>query len=207
MKTLPIGLALLLPMAAGCGQLASQSVPAPNAGSTILSPVGASRMQPATCNAPWEGGTSFSGLYVRWPSCGGHNGRMYYGSGSTPGRKLSSTTSTSNPGGVPVPPGETPVLFDQMLISPNNPGSLTFTPPIVGPGNTNKSRITGFVPLTGTYQLYAYNGNTLQAGFPIALGSPNAGGVLFFNAAPNSPLPLLAPLAPGTTISFELVTP
>jgi hypothetical protein len=88
-------------------------------------------------------------------------------------------------------------------VLPGDPGPANFTPPTVPPPG-NRSRIMG-VP-TGTYQLYAYIGTTLQSGFPIVLGSPTAG-ILKFTASPWSPLPPLGSIPVGTTVSFELVTP
>ncbi len=203
MKVQTLGLALALPIAAGCGQVGTQNAPLETGAAPLRAPAALGHVQPNTCNVAWQGGTAFSGMYVRLTACGGFNGRFYYGSGSTPGRKLTSTTSTSNPGGVPVPPGETPVLFDQMLISPNNPGALTFTVPSPVPPY---SRIAG-VPLGVTYHLYAYNNGALQTGFPISLGTPTPAGALRFTSPPYSPLPMLPALTPGTTISFELATP
>ncbi|HXM08062.1 MAG TPA: hypothetical protein VN936_11380, partial [Candidatus Acidoferrum sp.] len=112
-------------------------------------------------------------------------------------------SSLSNPGGVPVPSGETPMLFVQQQVLPGDPGPANFTAPTVPPLG-NRSKILG-VP-TGTYQLFAYIGATLQSGFPINLGSPTAG-VLKFTASPWSPLPQLGTIPVGTTVSFELVTP
>ncbi len=202
MKILSFGLALALPVIAGCGQSLNQSSLPSGSAQSRHSAGSLVRIHPDNCNAG-DAGTSSGGGFVKWKTCGGYIGHMTYGPGTTGNLKIRIFPSSTNPGGVPVPTGETPVLFVQQLADPNNPGSMTFTPPVVPPG-ANKSRITG-VP-AGTYKLYAYNGVVLQAGFPVVLGSP-VGGILRFNASPHSPLPLLPTLAPGTTISFELVTP
>jgi len=200
MKVLSIGLALALPALAGCGQPLNQSsLPA---GGAQSSAVGLARVHPDNCNYG-SYGTSSAGGFIKWKTCGGYLGHMTYGPGTSGGLKISTQSSTTNPGGVPVPPGETPVLFTQMQVLPQDPGPATFTAPVVPPA-ANRSRITG-VP-AGTYKLYAYNGLALQGGFPIVLGAP-VGGILYFSAAPYSPLPLLPTLPVGTTISFELVKP
>jgi hypothetical protein len=204
MKAFSIGLAVALPIIAGCGQAANQSSLPASGAAPMRSTVGLVRIQPDNCNAG-DAGTSSGGGVVRWKPCGGYIGRMTYGPGTSGNLKLRIFPSSTNPGGVPVPPGETPVLFVQQLADPNNPGSITFTAPTVPP-LSNRARILG-VPLGVTYKLYAYNGPALLAGFPIALGMPNPSGVLIFASPPYSPLPLLPTLTPGTTISFELVTP
>jgi hypothetical protein len=202
MKVLSIRLALALPALAGCGQSLNQSsLPSGGAQPSMQSAVRLAHVQPDNCNYG-SYGTSSAGGFIKWKTCGGYLGHMTYGPGTSGGLKISTQSSTTNPGGVPVPPGETPVLFTQMQVLPQDPGPATFTAPVVPPG-ANKSRITGVPP--GTYQLYAYNGAVLQGGFPIVLGSP-VGGILYF-PAPYSPLPLLPTLPVGTTISFELVKP
>jgi hypothetical protein len=201
MKASYVALALALPAVAGCGQPVNQNVPAsPYAGTQARSSV-VGRVQPATCGVPWVGGPP-STVFVRWPWCSGYAGRMYFGTGTTPGIRLVSTDYTTNPGGVPVPPGETPVLFEQMTIDAPA-GLVTFTPPVPFP----VSRIQG-VANGQTYQLYAYiSGVPVTPGFPIALGMPSPPGIVRFTAPPYSPLPLLPALPSGTTVSFELVTP
>jgi hypothetical protein len=160
------------------------------------------RAHPASCGYLSQG-TSSSGGFLKWKACGGITARTTYGPGSVGNLKISTQPSLSNPGGVPVPAGETPVLFVQMQVLPGDPAPANFTPPTVPPPG-NRSKIMG-VP-SGTYQLYAYIGATLQSGFPINLGSPVAG-VLKFTASPWSPLPPLGTMPVGTTVSFELATP
>lgn len=168
----------------------------------MQSAVSLGQVQPNNC-ALGRSGTYSSGGIVRWRPCNGYIGVMTYGPGTTGNRKLTTQPSVTNPGGVPVPPGETPVLFVQFVeVSLNSP--VTFTAPTVPP-LSNRSRITGVPP--GTYKFYAYNGAALIGGFPINLGSPTAGGVLRFTSPPYSPLPQLGTISPGQTISFELVTP
>ena len=203
MKVLHIALVLSLAATAGCAQTGNQSVPSsPYAGSEAH-PWIVGRVQPNPCAVPWVGGPNFgANLFVRWPSCGGLQGRMYFGNGTTPGIRLVSTDYATNPGGVPVPPGETPVLFEQMDIDAPA-GLVTFTQPSPVPPY---SRIQG-VANGQTYQLYAYiNGVLVTPGFPIILGTPVAG-FLRFTTAPYSPLPLLPASPAGTVVSFELVTP
>lgn len=201
-KILSIGLVLALPAIAGCSQPSNQSsLPAAGA-QPMHSATSLPRVHPDVCNYLSQG-TSSSGGFLKWKICNGYVGHMTYGPGSAGNLKISTQPSTTNPGGVPVPAGETPVLFVQQQVLPQDPGPASFTPPVVPP-NSNESRITG-VP-AGTFKLYAYNGAVLQAGFPVNLGSP-VSGVLRFTAAPYSPLPILPSLPVGTTISFELVKP
>ncbi len=194
MKLLRLGLVLVLPAVAACSQSANQSSSSPG-----LTPYA----HPASTCAYLSQGTSSSGGFLKSMVCGGIKARMTYGPGSVGNLKISTQPSLSNPGGVPVPAGETPVLFVQMQVLPGDPAPANFTPPTVPPPG-NRSKIMG-VP-TGTYQLYAYIGTTLQSGFPINLGSPTAG-VLKFTASPWSPLPPLGTMPVGTTVSFELATP
>jgi hypothetical protein len=202
MKVFSIGLALALPVIAGCGQALNQnSLPIGNALS-MPSAVSVGRVQPDNNCAHGDAGTSSTGGFIRWKTCSGYVGHMTYGSGTTGGIKLDIQPSTANPGGIPVPPGETPVLFVQQFVRPTDPSPVTFTAPTVPPA-ANKSRITGVPP--GTYQLYVYNGSVQIAG-PFVLGSP-VGGILRFSAAPYSPLPSLGTQGLGTTYTFELVTP
>ncbi len=201
MKVLSIGLALALPVIAGCGQALDRStLPSGNGQSMRSASVG--RIQPNSNCAHGDAGTSSAGGFIKWKHCNGYIGHMTYGPGTTGGIKLDIQPSTSNPGGIPVPPGETPVLFVQQYVRPTDPSGVTFTGPTVPPG-ANKSRITG-VP-AGTYQLYVYNGSTLIAG-PFVLGSPVAG-ILRFSTTPYSPLPFVGTQGLGVTYTFELVTP
>lgn len=202
MKLLAIGIALALPVIAGCGQSTNPSSLATGGTASMRSPVSLVRVHPDSCNFG-SYGTSSSGGFLKWKICSGYMGHMTYGPGTSGGLKISTQPSTVNPGGVPVPAGETPVLFVQQVVLPQDPGPATFTIPTVPPA-ANKSRITGVPP--GTYKLYAYNGVVLQGGFPVVLGSPIAG-ILHFSGTPYSPLPLLPTLPVGTTISFELVKP
>ncbi|HEX3671103.1 MAG TPA: hypothetical protein VHT92_05300 [Candidatus Cybelea sp.] len=203
MKVLSIGIAVALPVVAGCSQSVNQSSLPASGAAAIRSTAGLVRIRPDNCSAG-DGGASPSGGLIKWKTCGGYKGRMTYGPGTTGGKFLI-YPSTTNPGGVPVPPGETPVLFVQQVADAFNAGPITFTPPAVPP-LSNRARILG-VPLGFTYRLYAFNGATLLAGFPIPLGTPNPPGTLIFTSPPYSPLPVLPPVAPSTTISFELATP
>ena len=202
MKVFSVGLAVALPVIAGCSQSLNQSSLPASGAASVRSTAGLIRIRPDNCNVG-DAGASPNGGFIKWKSCGGYKGRMTYGPGTT-GGKFPIYPSTTNPGGVPVPPGETPVLFVQQLADPDNAGPITFTAPTVPP-LSNRARILG-VPTGVTYKLYAY-GPALLTGFPIPLGMPNPSGVLIFTSPPYSPLPLLPPPAPGTTISFELVTP
>ena len=200
MKAFSRGLALALPLVAGCGQAFNQSTLPSGAQSSIP----AVRAHPDSC-AIHDNGTHATGGFLKMTSCGGSVARLFYGSGSAGNLKITTQGFTTNPGGVPVPTGETPVLFIQMVVLPQDPGPATFTAPTVPP-NSNRSRITN-IPTGNTYKFYAYSGITLLTGFPINLGSPNSGGTLFFTASPWSPLPLLPSLPPGSTINFELTKP
>ena len=204
MKVLSIGLALALPVIAGCSQASNQSS-LPSGGAQSMRSVGSlGRVHPDNCNFH-SYGTSSGGGFIKWKQCSGYVGNMSYGPGSTGGLKIGTQAYLTNPTGmVPVPTGETPVLFVQMQVLPQDPGPATFTAPMVPPP-TNKSTITG-VP-AGTYKLYAYNSSAmLLAGFPINLGAP-VGSVLHFASPPHSPLPMLPTLPVGTTVSFELTKP
>jgi hypothetical protein len=161
-----------------------------------------SSARPASACGYLSQGTSLSGGFLKWKVCGGINARITYGPGLWV-ISISTQPSLSNPGGIPVPAGETPVLFVQMQVLPGDPAPANFTSPTVPPPG-NRSEITGVA--TGTYQLYAYIGTTLQSGFPIDLGSPTAR-VLKFTASPWSPLPPLGTMPVGTTVSFELAAP
>lgn len=201
MKVLPIALVLALPVVAGCGQASNQSS-LPFAGAQAIGSAPSVRAHPDSCLVH-ETGSQPTGGFIKVKNCGGHVARLYYGSGSSP-VKVTTQGFTSNPGGVPVPAGETPVLFVQMNILPG-PGPSSFTPPMVPP-TSNRSRITGLVA-GNTYKLYAYQGATLLGNFPMTLGTPNPSGTLIFTANPWSPLPLLPSLPPNSTVSFELTTP
>ena len=203
MRVLSIGLALALPAIAGCGQASNQSSIPSGGAKSMQSVASLGRVHPDSCNFK-SSGTSSSGGFIKWKVCSGIVGRMTYGPGSTGNLKIGTQAYTSNPGSVPVPAGETPVLFIQMQVLPQDPGPATFTAPTVPPG-TNKAKING-VPSGATYKFYAYNGAVLQTGFPVILGAPVAG-VLTFNSPPHSPLPLLPTLPVGTVISFELTKP
>lgn len=199
MKVLSIGIVLALPLVAGCGQTFNQNPLASGDAESMRSAVSA---KPNNNCAHGDAGTSSTGGFIRWKNCNGYTGHMTYGPGTTGGIKLDIQPSTTNPGGIPVPPGETPVLFVQQLVRPTDPSPVTFTAPTVPPA-ANKSRILG-VP-AGTYQLYVYNGSTQIAG-PFVLGSP-VGGILRFTSPPYSPLPSLGTQGLGVTYTFELVTP
>ncbi|MGA8533497.1 MAG: hypothetical protein WB615_05265 [Candidatus Tumulicola sp.] len=201
MKILSIGLALALPAIVGCGQQLNQSSLPSGGAQSMHSAASLGRVHPDNCNYKSQG-TSSSGGFLRWKLCSGYSARMTYGPGTTGNLKISTQPSITNPGGVPVPAGETPVLFVQQQVLPQDPGPATFTAPMVPPA-TNKSRILG-VP-AGTYKLYVYNSSGMLL-FSINLGAPSAG-TLLFNALPHSPLPLLGTLPVGTVTSFELVTP
>ena len=202
MKVLSIGLALALPIIAGCSQASNQSS-LPSGGAQSPQYVGnQGRVHPDNCNFK-NNGTSSSGGFIKWKQCGLMIGRLTYGPGSTGGLNISTQPYKLNPGSIPVPAGETPVLFVQMQVLPQNPGPATFTAPTVPPG-TNKAKING-VPGGNTYKFYAYNGPVLQSGFPVVLGAPVSGTLTF--PAPYSPLPLLPTLPVGTVISFELTRP
>jgi hypothetical protein len=202
MKILSIGLALALPAIAGCGQASNQGS-LPSIGTqTTQSAIGLGRVHPDNCNFLSQK-TSSSGGFIRWKICNGYVGHMSYGPGSTGDLKIGTQASITNPGNVPVPAGETPVLFVQMQVLPQDPGPATFTAPTVPPPS-NKSTITGVPP--GTYKFYAYNSSNVLLVGPIILGAP-VGSVLHFSSPPHSPLPILPTLPVGTTISFELTTP
>lgn len=198
MKVLSLGLALALPVIAGCGQAFNQS---PLAAGNARSMRSAVKVEPNANCAHGDAGTSSAGGFIKWKHCNGYIGHMTYGPGTTGSIKLDIQPSTTNPG-VPVPAGETPVLFVQQFVRPTDPSGVTFTAPSP-PTGANKSRILG-VP-AGTYQLYVYNGATLIAG-PFVLGSP-VSGVLRFTSPPYSPLPSLGTQGLGVTYTFELVTP
>lgn len=204
MKVLSIGLALALPAIAGCGQTANQSSLPSGAASAVRSVVSLGRVHPDLCNFK-SYGTSSGGGTIKWKVCNSIIGRMTYGPGSAGNLKIGTQAYASNPGSVPVPAGETPVLFIQMQVLPQDPGPATFTAPTVPPG-TNKAKINGLPAGSTTYKFYAYNGSTLQAGFPVNLGAA-VGGTLTFSGATYSPLPLLPTLPVGTVISFELTKP
>jgi hypothetical protein len=203
MKRLRIALVLALPAIAACSQSVNQAPLSPGLDSDARVTQRVSSAQPASPCGYLGQGTSSGGGFLKWTVCGGIKGRITYGPGSVGNLKISTQPSLSNPGGVPVPAGETPVLFVQQQVLPGDPAPANFTPPTVPPPG-NRSKIMG-VP-AGTYQLFAYIGATLQSGFPINLGSPTAG-VLKFTASPWSPLPPLGTIPVGTTVSFELVTP
>ncbi len=205
MKVLSIGLALALPVIAGCGQALNQSSLPSGAASSMQSAVSLGRVHPDFCNFK-NNATSSGGGFLKWKQCGLIVGRMTYGPGSTGGLNVSTQPYKLNPGSVPVPPGEQPVIFMQMQVLPQSPGPASFTAPTVPP-NSNRSRITS-VPIGDTYKLYAYdNSFTPIAGFPIILGSPTAGGTLFFNGPSWSPLPLLGSVPVGASVWFELTKP
>ena len=203
MKLLRIGLVLVLPAVAACSQSVNQPSLSPGLTPNVGVTQRLSSARPAATCGYLSQGTSSGGGFLKWKVCGGIKARMTYGPGSVGNLKISTQPSLSNPGGVPIPPGETPVLFVQQQVLPGDPAPANFTPPTVPPPG-NRSKIMG-VP-SGTYQLYAYIGATLQSGFPINLGSPTAG-VLKFTASPWSPLPPLGTMPVGTTVSFELATP
>jgi hypothetical protein len=203
MKRLRIALVLALPVIAACSQSANQPSLSPGFSPGAGAAQRISGAHPAATCAYLSQGTSSSGGFLKWKVCGGIKGRITYGPGSVGNLKISTQSSLSNPGGVPVPSGETPVLFVQQQVLPGDPAPANFTAPTVPPLGS-RSKIYG-VP-SGTYQLFAYIGATLQSGFPINLGSPTAG-VLKFTASPWSPLPPLGTIPVGTTVSFELVTP
>ncbi len=204
MKVLPIALAFALPVVAGCGQALNQSsLPS---GAQSLGSAPSVRAHPDNCNVHDNGTRSAATTFLKVTTCGGMVGRLYYGPGSVGGLKIQTQGFTSNPGSVPVPAGETPVLFIQMHVLPQDPAPASFAAPVVPP-NSNRSRITG-VPTGNTYKFYAYdNSFTLIAGFPINLGSPTAGGTLFFTVNPWSPLPLLGSVPVGASVWFELTKP
>jgi hypothetical protein len=203
MKILPIAFALAVPLVAGCGQALNQSSLPSSAQSLGSSP--SVRVHPDNCNIHDAFTRSATTSFLKVTNCSGFVGRLYYGPGSVGGLKFTMQGFTSNPGGVPVPAGETPVLFIQMHVLPQDPAPASFTAPTVPP-NSNRSRITG-VPTGNTYKFYAYdNSFTLLAG-PINLGSPTAGGTLFFSASPWSPLPLIGTVPVGDNIWFELTKP
>lgn len=201
MKFLSIGLVLAIPVLIGCGQAFNQTSMTPNGGVQGIAP---SHIRPNNPCGHNDAGTSSAGGFIRWNQCAGMIGRMTYGSGTTGNDKLDIYTSTTNPGGIPIPPGETAVLFAQQFVRPTDPSAVTFTGPPPPPPATNRSRITGVAP--GTYQLNVYNGATLIAG-PFVLGSPTPAGVLRFMAAPYSPLPFIGTQPLGSTYTFELDTP
>lgn len=203
MKILPIALALAVPLVAGCGQALNQSsLPS---GSQPLGSAPSVRAHPDNCNVHDVFTRSATTSFLKVTNCSGFVGRLYYGPGTVGGLKFTTQAFTSNPGSVPVPAGETPVLFIQLHVLPQDPAPANFTAPTVPP-NSNRSRITG-VPTGNTYKFYAYdNSFTLIAG-PINLGSPTAGGTLFFSTSPWSPLPLIGTVPVGNNIWFELTKP
>ncbi len=204
MKVLPIALALAVPLVAGCGQALNQSSLPPGAQSLGSAP--SVRAHPDNCNIKDVFTRSAVTSFLKVTTCSGFVGRLFYGPGSVGGLKFTTQGFATNPGGVPVPAGETPVLFIQLHVLPQDPAPASFTAPVVPP-NSNRSRITG-VPTGNTYKFYAYdNSFTLIAGFPINLGSPTTGGTLFFNTTPWSPLPLLGTVPVGNNIWFELTKP
>ncbi|MGB8519363.1 MAG: hypothetical protein WCD38_04305 [Candidatus Tumulicola sp.] len=204
MKVLPIALALAVPLVAGCGQALNQSSLPSGAQALVSAPN--VRAHPDNCNIKDVFTRSAVTSFLKVTTCGGFIGRLYYGPGTTGGLKFTTQGFTSNPGGVPVPTGETPVLFIQLHVLPQDPAPASFTAPVVPP-NSNRSRFTG-VPIGNTYKFYAYdNSFTLIAGFPINLGSPTGGGTLFFSTSPWSPLPLLGTVPVGNNVWFELTKP
>ncbi len=204
MKLLPIAIALAVPFVAGCGQALNQSsLPS---GAQSLGSAPSVRAHPYNCNIHDDGTRSATTSFLKVTNCSGFAGRLFYGPGTVGGLKITTQGFTSNPGAVPVPPGETPVLFIQMHVLPQDPAPASFAAPTVPP-NSNRSRITG-VPTGNTYKFYAYdNSFTPIGGFPINLGSPTAGGTLFFTASPWSPLPLVGTVPVGNNVWFELTKP
>src|SRR5580698_1444859 len=100
---LRIALVLALPALAACSQGANQPPLSPASALGAAASARNANAHPSLTCAYLSQGTSSAGGFLKWKVCGGIKARITYGPGSNGNLKISTQSSLSNPGGVPVP--------------------------------------------------------------------------------------------------------